>query len=300
MAATGGREAAFAILGIPFDGGASLGWPGSRYGPEEIRRALRWMLQREQHGTIYAVDVDRVVPFSAGAVRDLGDVAVVAHDVAQTGERITARLREVFRTPTIPIILGGDDSITFPAIRALHDETPGELGLIHLDAHLDLLDESDLQGRLSHSSGIRRSLELPRLSPARVIQIGVRNFNFPTSFDFIRRTGITLLPAREVERIGAEEAAARALAVTRSTATYVALDMDVLDPACAPGAGAFEPGGLTARQLLDFLWAVAPAARALSIAETNPLVDFRGQTAMMAACAAMHFMVAKMARGDQR
>ncbi|MBI4278451.1 MAG: agmatinase family protein [Armatimonadetes bacterium] len=298
MPASDALQPSFVILGVPFDGGASLGSPGSRYAPEEIRRAMRWMFQRAQQGRIFVLDIDRVIPFSPERVRDLGDVPVVAHDVAQMGERVTVRLREVFRGPEIPVVLGGDDSMTFPVIRALHEETRGELGLIHLDAHLDLLDESDLQGRLSQSSPIRRSLELGRLRGRRVIQIGVRNFNFPSSHDFIREQGITLLPAREFHRIGVEAAAARALEITRgAAAVHLALDVDVLDPAYAPGAGVAEPGGLTARQLFDFLWAVAPATRSISIVETNPLVDPRGQSVMVAAAAAMHYMVARFAAG---
>ncbi len=133
-----------------------------------------------------------------------------------------------------------------------------------------------------------------------MIQVGVRNFNFPSSYHFVREQGITLLSAREFHRMGAEAAAAHALQVVRDAeAVYLALDMDVLDPAYAPGAGAFEPGGLTARQLLDFLWAVAPAADAFSIVETNPLVDFRGRTVMVAASAAMHFMVAHGMKWEQ-
>lgn len=290
------EEPSFAILGVPFDGGASLGWPGARYAPEEIRRALRWMLQRVQAGAICVLDENRVVSFPARGLGDLGDVAVVGHDVVQTGKRLTDKLREVYRGLDVPIILGGDDSITFPAIRALHEETRGNLALIHLDAHLDLLDDSDLQGRFSHSSGVRRSLELERLSPNSVIQIGVRNFNFPSSHEFVRNQGIRLLPAREFERIGPEAAAVRALEVTKgAAATHLALDMDVLDPAYAPGTGAFEPGGLTVRQLLDFLWLIAPSTRSISIAETNPLVDFRNQTVMVAAAVVMHYVTACVA-----
>jgi formiminoglutamase/agmatinase len=288
----------FALIGVPFDGGASLGWPGSRYGPEEIRRALRWIHNRIEDGRIYSVELERTIAIPDDAITDAGDVNIVAHDVVETGRRVTDAVREALAGGRRPVVVGGDDSVTFPAIRALHDAVGGPIGLIHLDAHFDLLDYNERQGRFSHSSGIRRALELDRLAPRHVIQIGVRNFNFPSSAQFIRERGIAQISARRFHEMGPAAAAARALSVVADTgAVFVALDMDALDAAHAPGAGAFEPGGLTAQQVLEFLRRVAPATHALCVVETNPLTDFRGMTAMVAAECVMHYVVASLAAG---
>src|SRR5262249_46101810 len=168
----------------------------------------------------------------------------------------------------------------------------------HLDAHLDLLDESEAQGRYSHSSGVRRGLELPRVDGRRVIQVGTRNFNFAASKRFLDSIGGTELPAREFARLGPLRAAERALTSTNGAEKVaLAIDVDVLDPAFAPGCGAFEPGGLSTRGLIDFVQVVAPRCSALAVTEVNPLVDFRHMTSSAAANVIFHFMVAHRHRG---
>ena len=106
-------------------------------------------------------------------------------------------------------MVGGDDSILFPAVAGFHDAVSGTLGIVHLDAHLDLLDESPAQGRFSQSSGMRRALELPRVRARHSVQVGTRSFNFPSSKRFIDEVGLTELPATLVARRGFDWTLAR-------------------------------------------------------------------------------------------
>ncbi len=290
---TGPSAPRYALVGAPYDGSATLGWPGSRYGPEEVRRALSRLARRADGGEIYSLDDNLNVPWDPAWFVDAGDAAVVPSDDARTRAAVRDAVAGRLGRGEVPVLVGGDDSVSFPFLHALHDTAPGPVGLIHLDAHLDLMDASEGQGRYSHSSGIRRGLELPRLDGRRVIQIGTRNFNFPTSKRFVDASGVTQLPAREFERIGTHAAAERALAaIADADRVALIIDIDVLDPACAPGCGAFEPGGLTARQLLDFVQIVAPRISALAVTEVNPLVDFRNLTATVAANTIYHFLIA--------
>ena len=174
-----------ALIGVPYDGAATLGWPGARYAPAEVRRHLTWMLNRVQGGQIYWVDEDRIVPFDLGQLHDAGDAAVVPHDLVATLAAARAKTAEETRNGRVPAVVGGDDSILFPAVAGFHDAVAGTVAIVHFDAHLDLMDESPAQGRYSHSSGMRRALELPRVDQRRCVQVGTRSFNFPSSKRFI-------------------------------------------------------------------------------------------------------------------
>ncbi|MDH3425443.1 MAG: agmatinase family protein [Acidimicrobiia bacterium] len=283
----------FAFIGAPFDGGATLGWPGSRYAPDEIRRNLEWMKRRVEDGRIYWLDRNEVVPFGAEQLVDVGDAAVVAHDLEATLAAVRAATTEQAAQDRIPLVVGGDDSILFPAVGGVHDAVAGNIGIVHFDAHLDLMDHSEAQGRFSHSSGMRRALELERVDPARSVQIGVRNFNYPASKEFIDSVGLTEIPATEVHASGVEATSARideALADVEHI--FVAVDADVLDPAHAPGVGWHEPGGLTSHQLAGLLTTLAPRARGLCLNEVNPMTDHRSQTTIAAANLLFQFAVA--------
>ena len=287
-----------AFLGVPFDGAATLGWPGSRYAPDEIRRNLAWMRMRVEDGKIYWIDRDEVVAFDRESLEDAGDVAVTPHDLMATLAATRARVAELAGAGRVPIVVGGDDSILFPAVAGVHDAVAGSVGVVHFDAHLDLTDGNQAQGTHSQSSGMRRALELERVDPRRCVQIGTRNFNFPSSKRFIDSVGLTEIPAARVLRDGVPAALETVMAVAGGADhLFVSVDIDVLDPAHAPGVGWQEPGGLTTRQLLDFLVALAPRASGLALNEVNPMTDHRSQTSILAANLIFQFAVAA-GRGD--
>ena len=282
----------FDLWGVPFDGAATLGWPGSRYAPERVRAALRWMLMRSQNEQIYSIDTRRLLPFPNDLLRDRGDADVVAHDLTASLDACAAAVASSIADGRVPIVIGGDDSLLYACVKAFHDSHEGSIGILHFDAHLDLMDENRQQGRFSQSSGMRRALELPRVSAAHSIQVGVRNFNFPSSFEFIQRVGHAELPATEFHELGTAGAVERILArLDGSDHVWWAFDIDVVDPSAAPGAGAHEPGGLTSRQVLDCVRMLAGRCEGLSIVEVNPLTDTRDMTSILAANLALHFAI---------
>ena len=281
------------LIGVPYDGAATLGWPGARYAPAEVRRHLEWMRMRSEGGRLYWVDEDRLVDFSPEQLHDAGDAAVVPHDLMATLSATRQKVAGERGAGRIPLVVGGDDSILFPTVAGVHDAVDGSVAVVHFDAHLDLMDGNEAQGTHSQSSGMRRALELERVDPAACVQVGVRNFNFPASKAFIEEVGITEIPAVRVLRDGVEVALVT-IDETVSAADHlvVAVDIDVLDPAHAPGVGWQEPGGLTSRMLLDFLIALAPRADGLCLNEVNPMTDAGPQTSILAANLLFQFCVA--------
>jgi arginase family enzyme len=282
----------FELLGAPFDGGATLGWPGSRYAPDHIRAALQWMTMRIQDGRIYALDTGELKEVGQDLLTDSGDVPVVPHDLMATLRVCSDAVARSVRAGRVPILLGGDDSLLFAAANGLHDAIDGQLGIIHFDAHLDLMDENERQGRFSHSSGMRRALDLARVFPADCIQVASRNFNFPSSHDYKRRVDLQHISAVECQAIGVTAVVDRIVDRTRGVSQrLLAFDIDSVDPAYAPGAGAHEPGGLSSRFALDAVRALAPHCQAMTITEVNPMTDVGEMTSTLAAYLVFTFAV---------
>jgi len=250
------------------------------------------MVMRVQDGRVYSSDTQRLHSFGEDVLRDRGDTNVVAHDLMATLDACAAAVADSVRQGRLPLVIGGDDSLLYGCVKGFHDAHGGTIGILHFDAHLDLLDESRNQGRYSQSSGMRRALELPRVSVRHSIQVGVRNFNFPSSRRFIEDAGLAQLPAAQFVRLGAE-AAVRLIRAQLEGADHVfwAFDIDVVDPAFAPGAGAHEPGGLTSRDVLECIRLLAPYCEGFNIVEVNPLIDHHDMTSILAANLAYHMVV---------
>jgi formiminoglutamase/agmatinase len=283
----------FDLWGVPFDGGATLGWPGARYAPRQIRQALEWMWMRVQDGRIYDVDGERLLEVPDELLVDRGDVEVVPHDLMATLEACSEAVSRSVRDGRVPIVLGGEDSLFYPVVRGVHDAVAGSVAVVHFDAHFDLLDESPRQGRFSHSSGMRRSLELERVDPSASIQVGVRHFNFASSRRFAESAGLEQVSARRFHELGAAAVAARVLERVEAADHVVwSFDIDVVDPAHAPGAGAHEPGGITSAQAIECVRAIAPRCDAFAVMEVNPMKDLGDMTSTLAAYLVFHFAIA--------
>lgn len=282
----------FDLWGVPYDGGSTLGYPGSRYAPTRIREALGWITQRVQDGAIYSLESNTIFEIGDDLVRDRGDADVVPHDLVATVEACAAAVADSVRDGRVPIVLGGDDSLFFPSVKGLHDAVEGSVGVIHFDAHLDLLDHNPHQGRHSQSSGMRRSLELDRVVPENCLQVASRHFNFPSSGDFKRSSGLSHLTVGEFQALGPAGAARRILDhVSGADNVFLSFDIDAIDPAFAPGAGAHEPGGLTSGEALEVVRLLAPHCAGMAITEVNPMTDLGNTTATLAAYLLYHFAV---------
>jgi agmatinase len=235
-----------AIVGAPTDDLVS-DRPGTRFGPRAIRAASA------PPGPHLEVGVDAL---SALRVVDFGDAAVLPADPARTHAAIEALVGQVVDAGALPVVLGGDHSIAEPDIRAVATRR-GPVGLIHFDTHTDTGTEV-FGVELSHGSIMYRLVEQGHVDPRRYVQIGLRGY-WPGEKEFAwqRSRGITSLFMHDVRDLGIREVVARALRVAGEGPVYLTVDVDVLDPAFAPGTGTPEPGGMTS---VDLLWACREVA----------------------------------------
>ncbi len=262
------------VLGLPYDGGVPSR-PGARFGPRAIREALA------SFGTF---DGEREVP----AALDLGDLALPSMNAAATHARIEEAARRVFAGGARPVFLGGDHGCTGSLVRGLAAARPGaRLALVTLDAHLDVREYDD-EASLSSGTPFRRALETPILSGERVAMIGIRPFaNSRYYLDWAAAQRIRLTSVDEVEAQGAAHAAGAALAAVTAgaDALYLSVDLDAADAAFAPGVSAPGVGGLTSREMIALVKAVAADPRLVGadLMETSPPHDPDGRTAKLAA-----------------
>lgn len=287
----------FELCGAPFDGAATLGWPGSRYAPDRVRRSLSWMLQRRENDRVYCLDDGVEHDFPEDLLIDRGDASTVAHDLEASLDAARGAVRDSAITGRVPLLLGGDDCLLYAGVAGIADATAGQVAIIHFDAHLDLLDSNEQQGRWSHSSGMRRALEIENVDPERSLQVGSRHFNFPSSLAARERLGLANIPAAKMHRDGIEATLKEVRARIRGADKVVfAFDIDTIDPAHAPGAGAHEPGGLTSWQALEAVRGLAAHTDAMVLTEVNPLTDVGDRTSNLAAYLLVHFAVHGAAR----
>jgi len=251
------------LLGIPFDAQSSY-LRGAGAAPAKIREALR--CEASNQWTELGVDLG-----VAGLWEDAGDVALGDSELGGKDPfaAIEARVGELIDQGKRPVSLGGDHSITFPVVKAFARRYP-ELTIIHFDAHPDLYEEFE-GNRLSHACPFARIMEAGLAK--RLVQVGIRTINGHQR-EQARRFGVEVvemrgLPAYERLKAGGP--------------VYVTFDMDVLDPAFAPGVSHREPGGMSVREAIAHLHAIEGEIVGADIVEYNPVQDVAGVTATVAA-----------------
>jgi agmatinase len=275
-----------AILGVPFDAGASFR-VGARFGPAAVRDAS--ILLRPYHEPL---DVE---VFAACQFADAGDAPASPLDIAEGHDAIEASARQLHAAGARVLGIGGDHSIALPLMRAAA-ETHGALSLIQLDAHSDTWDEY-FGKPVSHGTIMRRAVEEGIVDAGKSTQIGIRGPLYGRGdLGAARDLGFELVTTRSLLEAGigptiaaAVERAGGAAVERAGGAAYVSVDIDVLDPAFAPGTGTPEPGGLQTRELQALLRGLAPLARRLAAAdvvEVSPPYDHAAITASAAAAAA--------------
>jgi agmatinase len=233
-----------AIVGAPFDI-ATTNRPGARFGPRAIRS------QAYESGT-YHLDLGIEI-YDYLEVVDYGDAHCPHGQTEASHANIRARVFEIASRGIVPIILGGDHSITWPAATAVADvHGYGNVGIVHFDAHADTADIID--GNLaSHGTPIRRLIESGAVPGDRFVQVGLRGYWPPADvFTWMKEHGMVWHSMQEIWDRGFKEVMADAIAEALSKADklYISLDVDALDPSFAPGTGTPEPGGLAPVDLL--------------------------------------------------
>jgi len=233
-----------AVVGAPFDI-ATTNRPGARFGPRSIRS------QVYESGT-YHIDLDLEI-FDHLDVVDYGDAYCPHGQTEESHRNIRDRVHQVASRGIVPIVLGGDHSITWPAATAVADvHGHGNVGVVHFDAHADTADIID--GNLaSHGTPIRRLIESGAVPGDRFVQVGLRGYWPPADvFEWMRGQGMVWHSMQEIWERGIKAVMADAISEALATADklYISLDVDVLDPAFAPGTGTPEPGGMQTFDLL--------------------------------------------------
>jgi agmatinase len=240
-----------AIVGAPTDDLVS-DRPGARFGPRAIRAASC------PPGPHLEAKVDAMAELR---MIDYGDAPVVPADAARTHEAIERTVGEVVSADAIPIVLGGDHSIAEPDIRTCAARH-GPLGLVHFDTHTDTGTEV-FGVEVSHGTPMYRLVQQGHIDPKRYVQIGLRGYwPGPKEFAWQEEHGITSFFMHDVRELGIREVIERTLGLVGAGPTYVTVDVDVLDPAFAPGTGTPEPGGMTSG---DLLWACRTVAEGLEL-----------------------------------
>jgi agmatinase len=228
-----------AIVGAPTDDLVS-DRPGTRFAPRAIRSAS-CPPGPHQEAKIDAFAVLRVV--------DYGDAAVLPADPERSHAAIEATVGEVVAAGLVPIVLGGDHSIVEPDIRACA-KPHGAVGLVHFDAHTDT--GTQVFGvEVSHGTPMYRLVRDGHVDPSRYVQIGLRGY-WPGEPEFAWQAeqGITSFFMHDVRELGIERIVERTVEIVGAGPVFLSVDVDVLDPAFAPGTGTPEPGGMTSADLL--------------------------------------------------
>lgn len=266
-----------AVVGAPLDE-TTVHRPGTRFGPRAIRiGGYGAGLPNMELG---------VSPFDVLSIVDYGDAEVVPADAAKSHAAIRSAVGEVVRAGAIPVVLGGDHSIAHPDVGAVAEAlAPQPVGLIHFDAHAD--DAETLYGvARSHGTPMRLLVNEGSVRGEHVVQLGLRGYwPGPEEFEWARSVGFRWHLMEEIHERGIRPVVADVVAALAGLPhVFLSVDIDVADPAFAPGTGTPEPGGMAGR---DLLWAVRTLAAELPVAgmevvEVSPPYDHAEITALLA------------------
>jgi agmatinase len=262
-----------ALIGVPFDGGTSYR-TGPRFGPRNIR--VQSAMIRPYNPVL------DVSPFERLRVADFGDLSVNPISIEATYSRIEGGLKPVLDAGTVPICVGGDHSILLPILRAVH-AAHGPVALIQLDAHSDTWDQY-WGSKYSHGTPVRRAIEEGLLAEPHILQVGLRGQLYGANdMDYARKHRIGMITAEEFHAKGLTLVREK-LKGFKGRKTYLSLDIDVVDPAFAPGTGTPQVGGLSSVQILDLVRALKGLNLVgCDLVEVSPPYDSAELTSLLAA-----------------
>jgi len=277
-----------AVVGIPFDSGATSFRSGTRLGPREIREAslTLWGYNR-------VLDVG---PLEVLDLVDYGDVAVDPVSIEATMEAVVAEVGAVLAQGPFVVSLGGDHSVTLPLLRA-HAEKFGPLAVVHFDAHPDTE-----AGGFEHGTPFRFAAEERLIDPQAYVQVGIRGpLGDPDDVEVARRMGARVLTIDDCFGMGIPAVIEIIHQVVGRRPVYVSLDIDAVDPAYAPGTGTPEVGGFTSYHMLQMVRGLIGLNFAgFDLVEVSPPYDCAGITSLLAANLVFEFLSLLALAGDDR
>lgn len=275
-----------AIVGVPFDSGVSYR-PGARFGPAHVRASSK--LLREFNPVL---DVE---PFKVQQVADAGDIACNPFDIEEALGQIDVGARSILSQSSKLLTIGGDHTIALPLLRVMH-EIHGPIAVVHFDAHLDTWD-TYFGAPFTHGTPFRRASEEGLIDRTASMHVGIRGSLYSREDITSDQTfGFQVIGAHDMDDLGWRGALERVKARVGPKPVYVSIDIDVLDPAYAPGTGTPEAGGLTSRELLQILRGFADLNLVgADIVEVAPAYDHAEITGIAAAHAAYELISAMAA-----
>lgn len=270
------------MYGVPFDTGVTYR-PGARFGPRAIREASQYV---KRYHVEHEVDV-----CAAMSIADAGDASVLPYDIKKTLDEVCdwakAKAKDSGgKYPSKLFAVGGDHSIAYANLKAtweLAGKPKDGLALLHFDSHLDTVD-AVWGEKWGHASPFRRAIEKGIVNPKKMLSVGIKGpLNTPDDLNFAKENGVTILTYADVKRNGLKgiEKFAKGLG---SNPAYVTFDIDVIDPAFAPGTGTPCPGGFTSAEALELLRCLRSVnVVGADVVEVLPDRDVSGITAFLAA-----------------
>ena len=263
-----------AILGVPFDSGVSYR-PGARFGPAHVRQSSR--LLRPYHPTL------DVSPFAAQQVADAGDVPVNPFDIEEALGTVEAAAKALSDTGAKIVTIGGDHTIALPLLRNMA-RIHGPVAMLHFDAHLDTWD-TYFGAAYTHGTPFRRAFEEGLLDTDALSHVGTRGPLYgKQDLEDDKRFGFGIVSSADIYRRGADAVVQQLRERIGDRPLYISIDIDVLDPAHAPGTGTPEAGGMTSRELLEILRGLADLnVVGADVVEVSPAYDHAELTGVAAA-----------------
>ena len=265
-----------AIIGVPFDGGTSYR-PGARFGPQSVRQASR------QLRTNYHPNYD-VEPFKVQQVADAGDIACNPFDIDEAIKQIEKGSTELLQKVGSIVTIGGDHTIALPLLRSINKKVGGPVALVHFDAHLDTWD-TYFGAPYTHGTPFRRAREEKLFLDDASMHIGIRGPLYSTNdLKNDRELGFKTIHCDEFQTNTIDQIVKRIKDRIGNNPLYISIDIDVLDPAHAPGTGTPEVAGMTTREILNVLRGLAGSQLvSADVVEVAPAYDHAELTSTAAA-----------------
>ena len=264
------------IIGVPFDAGTSYR-PGARFGPQSVRQASR------QLRTNYHPNYD-VEPFKVQQVADAGDIACNPFDIDEAIKQIEKGSTELLQKVGSIVTIGGDHTIALPLLRSINKKVGGPVALVHFDAHLDTWD-TYFGAPYTHGTPFRRAREEKLFLDDASMHIGIRGPLYSTNdLKNDRELGFKTIHCDEFQTNTIDQIVKRIKDRIGNNPLYISIDIDVLDPAHAPGTGTPEVAGMTTREILNVLRGLAGSQLvSADVVEVAPAYDHAELTSTAAA-----------------
>jgi agmatinase len=273
-------DADVVIVGAPFDGGTSYR-SGARFGPQAMRSAC--YLAHDGSRPSLAMRVDGLQDMR---VLDAGDVELYSGDAVRSCADLELVIERIARTGAIPLVLGGDHTITWPDVTGVARARGwGKVSVIHFDAHADTGD-IEFGSLVGHGQPMRRLIESGAARGDRFLQMGLRGYwPGPETLAWMAEQGMRSYEMTEIVARGFDECLTEAFTIATDDCdgVFLSVDIDVCDPGHAPGTGTPEPGGLSARQLLDAVRRICYElpVMGIDVVEVAPPYDHADITALL-------------------